>query len=373
MRLVRQQNLKSLYIPFQKHLLQRYTDQPLINRYDVYQHLMDYWNETMKDDVYLLNEDGWVAKTKRVLVKDKKGKEKDKGWTCDLIPKELVVHRFLSQEYQAMQDIEADLESHESELTSMEEEYGGEEAPLNEVTKIGEAKENLIEYSELAYDAHYPELNRDRKEKIKLIDNATAELQELENQSLFDTVKNAKGKITQRAIKDRIKELGEYDFESIKLNEWITKSKALATLKKELKTTTTLLDDKIQSQITNNETGENIEDIKVLNTYIDLHQLIAAEKKELKIKVAELDNATLNQFEKLTEEDVRTLVVDDKWLSSLKSAIQSEIDAISQRLTGRVKELAERYENTMTELNHQTSSLEEKVEDHLKKMGLEWN
>ena len=79
----------------------------------------------------------------------------------------------------------------------------------------------------------YPELNSDRKEKIKLIDNATAELQALENQSLFDAVKNAKGKITQKAIKDRIKELGDHDFESIKLNEWITKSKALATLKKE--------------------------------------------------------------------------------------------------------------------------------------------
>ena len=225
----------------------------------------------------------------------------------------------------------------------------------------------------MAYDAHHPELNSNRKEKIKLIDNATAELQELENQSLFDAVKNTKGKITQKAIKDRIKALGEHDFESIKLNEWITKSKALATLKKELKTTTALLDDKIQSQIINNETGEYLEDIKILNSYINLHQRIAGEKKDLKIKVVELDNATLNQFKKLTEEDVRTLVVDDKWLASLKSVIQSEIDAISQRLTGRVKELAERYENTMGELNHQTSSLEEKVEDHLKKMGLEWS
>ena len=351
-----------------ENMLKRYTDQPLINRYDVYQHLMDYWNETMKDDVYLLKEDGWVAKTKRVLVKDK-----DKGWNCDIIPKELVVNRFLSQEQQELLDFEAYLESQGSELTSMEEEYGGEEAPLNEVTKIGEARLNLIEYSELAYEVHYPELNSDRKENIKLIDNATAELQELENQSLFDTVKNAKGKITQKAIKDRIKTLDEHDFETIKLNEWITKNKALTTLKKELKIATILLDDKIQSQITNNETGEYLEDIKVLKTYINLHQSIAAEKKELKIKVAELDNATLNQFEELVEEDVRTLVVDDKWLASLKSAIQSEIDAISQRLTGRVKELAKRYEITVGELNHKTSSLEEKVENHLKKMGLEWS
>ena len=60
----------------------------------------------------------------------------------------------------------------------------------------------------------------------------------------------------------------------------------------------------------------------------------------------------------------------DAWNTT---SIQSEIDAISQRLTGRIKELAERYENTIGELNHQTSSLEEKVEGHLKKMGLKWN
>ena len=356
-----------------ENLLHQYADQTLINRYDVYQHLMDYWNETMKDDVYILKEDGWVAKTKRDLKKNKSGNLIDKGWFCDLIPKELVINRFLSQELKAVQELESDLESHEDELISMQEEHGAEDAPLNEVTKIGEAKENLIEYSELAYDVHYPELNSERKVLVKLIDNVTSEIRELENQSLFDVVKNAKGKITQKAIKDRIKLLGEDDFESIKLNEWITKSKVLASQKKDLKTATTLLDDKIQSQITNNEAGEYLKDIKVLITYIDLHQSIAAEKKNLKIEIAELDNATLNQFEKLTEEDVRTLVVDDKWLASLKLSIQSVIDTISQRLTGRVKELAERYENTMGELNHQNSSLEEKVEGHLKKMGLEWN
>jgi type I restriction enzyme M protein len=69
-------------------LLERYANKPLMVRYDVYQHLLDYWTETMKDDLYLLVEDGWVAKVKRVIEKNKKGKEVDKGWTCDLIPNE---------------------------------------------------------------------------------------------------------------------------------------------------------------------------------------------------------------------------------------------------------------------------------------------
>ena len=67
-------------------LLAHYTDKPLIDKYDVYQHLMDYWAETMQDDCYLIAADGWKAETYRIIEKDKKGKEKDKGWTCDLVP-----------------------------------------------------------------------------------------------------------------------------------------------------------------------------------------------------------------------------------------------------------------------------------------------
>ena len=66
-------------------------------------------------------------------------------------------------------------------------------------------------------------------------------------------------------------------------------------------------------------------------------------------------------------------MVEDKWLASLQAAIQTEIYAISQRLTGRIKELADRYENTMGELDSQTHTLEEKVAAHLENMGLVWS
>ena len=106
---------------------------------------------------------------------------------------------------------------------------------------------------------------------------------------------------------------------------------------------------------------------------MDLFTKEASLKKALKAKEAELDNLSLAKFKTLTEAEVRTLVVEDKWLASLQGAIQTEIDAISQRLTGRIKELAERYENTMEELDSQTKTLEEKVADHLENMGLVWN
>jgi type I restriction enzyme M protein len=256
-------------------LLERYANKPLMVRYDVYQHLLDYWNETMKDDVYLLVEEGWVATVKRIIEKNKKsGKETDKGWTCDLIPKSLVIDKYLATEQQALQDIEASIESIQAEITGYQEEHAGEEGLLNEAT-------------------------------------------------------NDKGGITKTTINAFIK--------------------------------------------ANKNNTEEQEAVALAKSVLDLFTKEANQKKALKAKVAELDELTLAKFKAITEAEVRTLVVEDKWLASLQAAIQTEIDAISQRLTGRIKELAERYENTMGELDNKTQSLEEKVAAHLQNMGLVWN
>ena len=98
----------------------------------------------------------------------------------------------------------------------------------------------------------------------------------------------------------------------------------------------------------------------------------AKAKRELKTLEEQLDQLTLQQFGQLTADEVKTLVVDDKWLTTIKASIQTEIDAISQRLTGRVKELAERYATTLVALNQSTQTQEEKVLQHLQKMGLVW-
>jgi type I restriction enzyme M protein len=66
-------------------------------------------------------------------------------------------------------------------------------------------------------------------------------------------------------------------------------------------------------------------------------------------------------------------VIDDKWLTDIKEDINTEVDAISQRLTGRIKELAERYEHTLGGLTSSVTDLEVKVNGHLQKMGLVWS
>jgi type I restriction enzyme M protein len=239
---------------------------PLVDRYDVYQHLMDYWAETMQDDCYLIADDGWKAETYRIIERDKKGKEKDKGWTCDLVPKALIVARYFAKEREAIDKLAAELEGVIAQIAELEEEHGGEEGAFSELDKVNKA-------------------------------NVAARLKEIKGD----------------------KEAKE---EAIVLNKWLKLSTQEADLKN-------------------------------------------------KIKEAEvaLDAQALAKYPKLTEAEIKTLVVDDKWLAALETAIHGEMDRISQALTQRVKELAERYETPMPKLTERVAELDAKVSGHLERMG----
>jgi type I restriction enzyme M protein len=130
---------KEVIAGLSEDLLAHYSARPLINQYDVYQHLMDYWAETMQDDCYMISADGWKAQTYRIIEKDKKGKEKDKGWTCDLVPKELVVARYFAKEQAAIEQLTAELESITVSMTELEEEHGGEDGAFSELDKVNKA------------------------------------------------------------------------------------------------------------------------------------------------------------------------------------------------------------------------------------------
>lgn len=264
-------------------LLNAYHEKALVNKYDIYQHLLNYWNETMKDDVYLIVEDGWVAKTKRILEKNQKGKEVDKGWTCDLIPKELVITKYLAKEKSELQDLESELENVQATLNTLEEEHSGEDGVFGELDKISKVEVNKL-------------------------------LKELKKSPVVNMAAEP------------------------------------------------------QAAYGDNQTPEEI-----AQSWLDAYDKQAELKKKIKTKEAELDQLTLEQYGKLTEAEVRTLVVDDKWLASIKADIQTEIDAISQCLTTRIKELGERYDSKLSDLERSLSDVEGRVAEHLQKMGLVWS
>ncbi len=119
-------------------LLAHYFGKPLIDPYDIFQHLMDYWADTMQDDLYLIAADGWKAETSRT-VESKNGKEKDKGWTSDLVPKALVAARYFPKEQAAIDLLAIQLESATAKLTELEEEHGVEDGFLADFDKVNRA------------------------------------------------------------------------------------------------------------------------------------------------------------------------------------------------------------------------------------------
>ena len=121
-------------------LLTQFNDLPLLDPYDVYQKLMDYWDEVMQDDVYLITTDGWVkASQPRDIVQDKNLKEtpdltiKKKKYKMDLIPPALIVARYFPNEQAEIDTLQTALETAEQALDEYIEEHTGDEGLLSEV------------------------------------------------------------------------------------------------------------------------------------------------------------------------------------------------------------------------------------------------
>jgi len=266
---------KQLIHQISEALLASYIGKALIDPYDVFQHLMNYWFETMQDDCYLiaaqLEEEGsWKAETYRIIETNKKGKQIDKGWTCDLIPKALVINRYFAEHQQNINELNTELENLQSQKTEMEEEHSGEDGAFAELEKINKG-------------------------------NINARLKEIKDEADSETEQ------------------------------------------------------------------------KILKAYIKLLTQEAASKKAIKEAEAKLDAELLAFYPSLTEEQVKQLVVDDKWMASMEKDSHSEMDRISQRLTQRVKQLAERYEMPLSVQTEQVADCEKTVIGHLRKMGFSAN
>ena len=111
---------------------------------------------------------------------------------------------------------------------------------------------------------------------------------------------------------------------------------------------------------------------KVLNAYLDLMEKESAASTNLKEAQKTLDLKVAGKYPKLTDDEIKVLVVEDKWLATLESDMRTELDRVSQALTGRIKQLAERYATPLPKLEEEVEVLSAKVEGHLKKMGFAW-
>jgi type I restriction enzyme M protein len=110
----------------------------------------------------------------------------------------------------------------------------------------------------------------------------------------------------------------------------------------------------------------------MLNTYFTPLEEETEVSKKVKDAQKALDVKVAARYRTLSGDEVKTLVVDDKWLHTLMYDIQAELNRVSQALTGRIKELAERYTTPLPRLTEEVETLSAHVDEHLQKMGFVW-
>jgi type I restriction enzyme M protein len=273
---------KPLIEKIAEDLLATFEKAPLLDPYDIYQHLMDYWAETMQDDCYLIAGDGWVkAAQLRLLVEDKNKKAKGKPdlvvgkkkYQAELIPPTFVITRYFAKEQAAVETLEAQIAAIQQQMEELAEEHGGEGG-------------------------------------------------------LLEDAKNDKDKLTKASAAARLKDI--------------------------------------------KTDPDGVDEREVLRQYLTLAEDESEASAKLKTAQEALMAQVAAKYGQLTEAEIQTLVVDDKWLATLAAAVQGELDRVSQTLTGRIRQLAERYASPLPQIVEEVATLSARVDAHLMKMGASW-
>ena len=250
-------------------------DRSLVDAYDVYDCLMNYWGETMQDDCYMISSGGWTVQlyTPQPASKKSNDKKKEKkaaspeDIVCDLLPVPIVIAEYFADKRDLIVAAEELLSQNEAQLAEL----------------IEEQAENYLD------EDNFPD-----------------------------------SKMTDANIKKRIKALDK---------------------------------------------KADAEELAVLQKYLKLKEDISFVKRTIKNLKYDLLTALLVRYANLSEEDIKRLVIEKKWFASLGSCLDGEMQRISQQLTSKVSALAERYAQTLPEIDAEIADLEAKVAEHLKQMG----
>ncbi|MBM3137310.1 MAG: type I restriction-modification system subunit M [Chloroflexi bacterium] len=245
---------KSLIGMFSESILEVFGEIALMDKYDIYQYLMDYWDTVMQDDVYMLVTDGWVANN-------------------ELIPEALLIERYFMAEKTAIEALENEKEAQAARKEEIEQENSGEDGVLEDL-------------------------------------------------------RSDKGNITKGSVLSRVKEI--------------------------------------------KEDPEFVDELAILIAYLELIEQESQTGKKIKSELKNLNEQVAIEYSALNSDEIKSLIIKDKWLGALWEDIGGEIEKISQTLSLRVKQLAERYAATLPDLERKVNEFNVKVEAHLKKMGFEW-
>lgn len=114
------------------------------------------------------------------------------------------------------------------------------------------------------------------------------------------------------------------------------------------------------------------DDVNQLKEALELCGKVSEYNKVVKDLSKALDEKCRARYKALTDDEIIDLLVNKKWFDSIFTGIADLYAAISHRLTNRIVELSDRYEDTLPDLEKDTADYEAKVKSHLERMGFKW-
>jgi len=333
-------------------ILNDFSAAKLLDNYDIYDFLLNYWNDKLQDDVYIIKANGYESGREIEYVyaqkkaKDEFGEEikiddtsKLKSFDGALIPREVIEEMYFKAELTKLNDLGEKSTLIESELEEMREEESDDEGLLvNVLNEKGDGipKTNLTK--------RIAEL--ESKKTSPVVDDITKLLE------LFDLKDMSK---MEELVSNNI-ELGSYELRN--KNGSIGKAKLRAALK-----------------LANEKAIMPEPYVDEYNALLEYQSKIA-EKDEIDNSIKEaqkqLDELVINKYGELSIDEIKHLLFEKKWMLKIEKDINEAIEQVLNNLASKVILIAKRYEQTLSEIEEETAQSKAKVKSALERMGYVW-
>ena len=334
---------KELVVELTQTILEKFEGITLINKFDIYQVLLAYWNEVLSDDVSLIisGEAGYgIARETENIMKETKKTDangnpelKVAGWEGKLIPKALIISELFPEEKKAIDDLMEFFAETESCLMSLIEE-SAEDSTLSEVAEGGKVKSKDIQekMDDIMSHVNTPLIDGLIKLQSMLPMKKKEYVDYISHNIILEVAYTDKGTVTKASV-----------------------AYALAMARAEAPVPEVYEDDYAE-----------------LKEAFELAKKSEESTKLIKEMDKELDEKARDRYATLTDDEIIELLVNRKWYYEIGTGINELYAAISHQIADRIIELSKRYENTLPDLMKQTADYEAKVKSHLKRMGFKW-
>lgn len=333
-------------------LLNAYESARLLDNYDVYDCLLNYWNAKLQDDVYAIKASGYdVGREIEYEYAQKKAKDENgetisvddtskvKSFEGALIPREIIEAVYFADELAAINELLEQSAALEAELDEMREEESGDEGLLKDVLND---KGDSIPKANL--NKRLKEL--DAKKTSAVMDAMTRLV------TLFDEGKTDEMETLIREMP----ELAEFDIRN--KNGTFGKAKLKAALK-------ATADSAVVPEIYKDE-------YDALTAYAAKSAEKDEADKAWKEARKALDDKVESKYGELTVDEIKHLLFDMKWMAKLEADIRDEIEQVLNSLSSKVLLIAKRYEHTLGEIEDRTAKSRSAVVEALERMGYKW-